>query len=535
MKYIYPATKRLFALFLIIFITGHAFGQLIYQPYSYQFYQKLNTAEYSPAVSLHTSIKPYIIGDSSAIRHAYDSLMSANTDTSGQHSWLHRALFTSHAVDVKNKEYTLYADYLGDVDAGREFIDKTTTYLNTRGYQAGGTVGENFFFYTSGYENQGKFPNYEAAYIKATDMIPGQAYDRTFLGYNDWSFVTAMMGYSVSPKFIITLGEDKTFIGDGYRSMLLSDYAAAYPQLKLTVDLGKNVQYMAMWAYMEDPNAVQFNSFANYRRKWLAFHYVDWNITNRASIAFFNAVVDEEANDQGKLHGFDANYIDPLYFSSSLGPSGATVPDHTLLGFNGKYKVLDKTTIYGQLLFDQSLSSVDHSNGNAWQLGVRGSDLFKVSHLNYLVEYNTASPYTYSNQNPIVNYTEFSEPLADPLGANFKECVGLLNYSIWRFDLQGEVDYAKTGLNIGNTNYGQEVILADNTNIPAGNGVTGQGLATTLKYAEGVVSYVINPRYNFRIEVSGLLRQEVNSQSDTKTAYIMIGLRTGFRDLYHDF
>jgi len=113
--------------------------------------------------------------------------------------------------------------------------------------------------------------------------------------------------------------------------------------------------------------------------------------------------------------------------------------------------------------------------------------------------------------------------------------VGLLNYSIWRFDLQGEVDYAKTGLNIGNTNYGQEVILADNTNIPAGNGVTGQGLATTLKYAEGVVSYVINPRYNFRIEVSGLLRQEVNSQSDTKTAYIMIGLRTGFRDLYHDF
>ncbi len=536
MKYIYPATKHFFALFVTIFITGQAFGQLMYQPYSYQFDQKLNTVEYSPKENLHTAVKPYIFGDSSAIRHAYDSLLSANTDTTGHHSWLHRALFTNHDVDVKHSDYTLYADFMADLDAGREFFDKTSIYLNSRGYQAGGTVGDNFFFYTSGYENQGKFPNYEAAYIKTTDMIPGQAYDRTFLGYNDWEFVTAMMGYRVSPKFMITLGEDKTFIGDGYRSILLSDYAAAYPQLKLTIDLGENVQYTAMWAYMEDQNAVQFDSFGNYRRKWMAFHYIDWNITNRASIGFFNAVVDEEANDQGQLHGFDANYIDPLYFSSSLGPSGSgTVPDHTLIGFNGKYKVLDKTTIYGQLLFDQSLSSVDHSSGSAWQLGVRGSDLFKVSHFNYLFEYNTAAPYTYSNQTPLLNYAEYSEPLGDPLGANFKEGVALLNYSIWKFDLQGEIDYAKYGLNIGNTNYGKELTLADNTNIPTGTAVTGQGLATTLKYAEGVVAYVINPRYNFRIEVSGLLRQEVNSQTDTKTAYIMIGLRTGFRELYHDF
>jgi len=223
-----------------------------------------------------------------------------------------------------------------------------------------------------------------------------------------------------------------------------------------------------------------------------------------------------------------------LYFSSSLGPSG-TVPDHTLIGFNGKYKVLDKTTVYGQLLFDQSLSSIDHSSGSAWQLGVRGSDLFKVSHFNYLFEYNTAAPYTYSNQTPLVNYTELSEPLGDPLGANFKEGVALLNYSIWKFDLQGEVDYAKYGLNIGNSNYGQDLTPANNVNIPPGNGVTGQGLATTLKYAEGTVAYVLNPKYNFRIEISGLLRQEKNTQTDTRTAYIMIGLRTGFRELYHDF
>jgi len=536
MKHIGPGNKKsiIFFIFILLFASRQGFAQLIYQPYSYQFYQKLNTAEYSPSTSLHTALKPYFISDSSSIRHAYDSVMKTNVNDSGK-TWLYRALFTEHGLNVKNKDYTLYGDLLFDLQGGREFINKQTTYLNTRGFQVGGTIGSNFFFYTSGFENQATFPNYLAAYISKTGMIPGEAYDRVgFLRYNDWSYVTAMMGYTPSKTVTIALGEDKTFIGDGYRSMLLSDYAAPYPMLRVTFNLFKNVQYMAMWAYMEDQNAVNFDSFSDYRREWGAFHYIDWNITNRASLGFFNAIIDEEANDQGKLHGFDANYVDPVYFSSAIGPGGS-VPDHTLVGFNVKYKVLDKTTVYGQLLFDQSLPSADKSSGNAWQLGFKGSDLFKVNNLHYLFEYNTAAPYTYSNQNPIVSYTELSEPLGDPLGANFKEMLGILNYSVGKFDLQGEIDYAKYGLGIGKLNYGQDITLADNINLPSETGVTGQGLATTVKYAEGTIAYIINPKYNLRVEVGAVVRQETNSQTDTKTVWLTLGLRSSFRDLYHDF
>jgi hypothetical protein len=535
MKHINLGNKKgiIFFLFILLLTSKQDFAQLIYQPYSYQFYQKLNTAAYSPSTDLHTAIKPYFIGDSSAVRHVYDSLMIMNVNDTAR-GWLYRALFTEHGVSIKKKGYTFYADYLADLQAGREFIDKQSTYLNTRGYQAGGTIGDNFFFYTSGFENQGQFPNYEFLYINKVGMVPGQAYDRTFLRYNDWSYVTAMIGYKPAKSITIALGEDKTFIGDGYRSLLLSDFASPYPMLRVTFDLGKKVQYMAMWAYLEDQNAVQFNSFSNYRRKWAAFHYIDWNITNRASLGFFNAIIDEEANDVGQLHGFDVNYIDPVYFSSSLGPSGG-VPDHTLIGFNGKYKVLNKTTVYGQLLFDQALSAIDNSSGNAWQLGFKGSDLFKVNSLNYLFEYNTAAPYTYSNQNPIVNYTQLSEPLADPLGANFKEWFGIMNYSVGRFDFQGELHYATYGLNSGNINYGSDITLANNLNIPAGSGATGQGLATTLKYAEGTAAYVINPKYNLRFELGALVRQEKNSASDIKTVLLTFGLRSSFRNLYHDF
>jgi hypothetical protein len=517
--------------------TKHAFSQLIYQPYSYQFYQKLNTVEYAPANPSHTALKPFLIDDSNVIRHCYDSLTSANVNSTGK-SWLHRIFFNSRLAEIKHKEYTFYLDYLPDLQLGKEFKNKKTTYLNTRAYQISATVGPNFFLYTSGYETQGAFANYENTYIDKTGMVPGQAYGRntTYSTSDDWAYVTTLIGYRFSKSATIVMGEDKTFIGDGYRSVLLSDFASAYPLLRLTVNLGKKVQYMAMWAYMEDQNAVQPDTnqnYRNYRRKWGAFHYIDWNITNRISLGFFNALIAEETNDNGIGHGFDINYIDPVLFVSTLGnPNGA--PDHTLIGFNGKYKILDKTTIYGQLLLDQAVSVA--SNGkDAWQFGFRGSDLFTVSHLNYLFEYNTAAPYTYASQYPIVNYANLSEPLADPLGANYKEYIGIVNYSVGRFDFQGQLDYAKYGLNTATINYGKDITLANNINIPTGNVITGLGVATTLKYAEGTISFLLNPKHNLRLEVGGLLRDEKNTQADTKTTLITFGLRSSFRNLYHNF
>jgi hypothetical protein len=545
MKDIYPAKIKgiiYLSLLMVLLTSGSGFAQLIYPPYSYQFYQKLNKDVYSPKTSLHTALKPYFISDSSSLRHSYDSLMQNDVDNSKK-SWLNHLLFSGHLAEVKNKEYTFYMDYITDFGFGREFNDGRSTNINTRGFEIGGTIGSKFFFYTSAYENQGKFANYFENYITKTGMVPAQSYDRTsngnsqVKGSRDWSYSTAMLGFAPNKNISIALGQDKMFIGDGYRSVLISDYSPTYPLLRFTADIGKHIQYMATWAYMDNQGAPRYDvnaSGPNYRRTWAAFHYIDWNINSRASLGFFNALIAAEADDQGNRHGFDLNYVNPVLFVSSFGPSGS-IPDHTLFGFNGKYKLLDKTTLYGQLLFDQSGSSSNTNARNAFQLGFRGADLFKVNSFNYLFEFNTASPYTYSNQNPVVNYAQLNEPLAHPLGANFKEFLGILNYSIGKFDIQGQLNYAKYGLNTATVNYGQDIRLADNTLLPASTTGTGQGIATTLKYAEGTVAYVLNPKYNLRVEVGAVLRQETNSVSDTKTALITFGLRTSFRNLYHDF
>ncbi|MBE9584324.1 gliding motility protein RemB [Mucilaginibacter sp. JRF] len=515
-----------------LFCGNVANAQSVQLPYQYQFYQKFNADVYSTSNNIHTALKPLLIDSSLTAR--YDSLMNYGNDTTHK-GWVYRKLFREHLFDVRKEDYTFYADYLPDLTIGREFKGRNTTWLNTRGFQIGGTIGTKFSFYTSGFENQARFADYYDAYVNRTGMISGQSYDRKFgrEKTKDWSYVTAVISYTPIKQLNFTLGQDKNFIGDGYRSLLLSDFATNYPFFRTTVTLGP-IQYMAMWAYMQDRQEPRFDTFGDNRRKWAAFHYIDWTISNRASLGFFNAYIAPEANKQGVHRSFDVNFINPVFFASSLGPSSQ--PGNSIAGFNGKYKFLNKHAIYGQFMFDR----VQGNEGKAitttgWQAGVRGADLFGVTNLNYLAEYNTAQPYAYSGAERLSGYTAFSEPLAHPFGANFRETLGILNYSVGRFDLQGKVIYAKYGLDATATdNNGKNILLAFNgDNIPGTS--TGQGLSTTLKYAEGTVGFILNPRYNLKLEVGGIYRQLSNTVGTSNTTLLTIGLRSTFRNIYTDF
>ncbi len=518
-----------------LFYTSACYGQLIYQPYTYQIYQKLNTTLYSPATNEHTSMKPYFISDSSIIKKQYDSLFIIKTDYSHK-NWLKRTFLPKHLIDVKNKDYNLFFDFLWDVELGHDYLGNRNTWLNSRGFQFGASIGKNFYIYTSLYENQGKFPNYVSDYINTKRLVPSE-YPVNVLPYDngstDWSRVTSIIGYKPAKNILLTLGQDKIFIGDGYRSLLLSDNAPNYPFFKFSIDIIKSIQYNSIWAYFQDRNAPNFNVFTNNRRKFGVFHYIDWNINKRASVAFFNALISEEADNSGNLHGFDFNFLNPILFSPSLGPS-AQVADHTLAGLNAKYKVFDKTAIYGQFVMDQTINK-GLSNSTGYQIGVRGSDLFSMQHLNYLFEYNTVSPSVYYGQNAIVNYTHFSDPLGDPFGANFKELLGIVNYSISKFDLQFEGYFVNLANNSGYNNYGSGIPSTTYVNLPQIINNSGVGVPATIKFAEGTLGYILNPKYNLKIEVGGLLRQEKSSLADTKTAMITLGFKCGFRNLYRDF
>jgi len=538
--------KKILFIAVLFLIKTSVQAQAVYLPYAYQFYQKLDSSVYSNQSRFHSSMKPFLVDDP-LISQQYQSLMNAGVDSIGKRSWVHRKLFDEHLINIKEKDFTAFIDYLPDLTIGREFSNSTTTWLNTRGYQIGGTIGTKFYFYTSGFENQAVFPNYVKNYINNKQsgseiyIIPGQAYDRSFgKRIKDWSYATAVLSFTPVKYLNIALGQDKTFIGDGYRSVLLSDFATNYPFLKLTGTLG-NVRYMAMWAYMQDPSAPKFSYQDDYRRKWGVFHYLDWNVSNKVSLGFFDSVIWGDKDDLGNKRGFDFNYINPVVFLRPIEANSGS-GDNALIGFTGKYKFVDKAAVYGQFALDEFVASKFFSNTGsirnkyAWQLGVRGADLAQVKHLNYLLEFNNAKPYTYSEVNSLINYAQNNEPLAHPFGANFREAVGLLNYAIGRFNFYGQAEFGHYGLDVKATdNYGKDLFKSYEINTQLYGNYTGQGLTTNLYYGEGRIAYMLNPKYNLRLEVAGVLRQEKNALTTTNTTMFTIGLRSSFRNLYYDF
>lgn len=522
----------------LISLSGKAQTPHQYQPFSFDFYQKLNKEVYNTGNRFHSAMKPYF-ADDSILAASIDSFYHIGADTV-KRSWVHRKIFTEHLVSIKDKDYSAYIDYLPDLQFGYDSESASNTWLNSRGYQIGGTIGKKFSFYTSGYENQAKLPRYIENFVNQNGIIPGQMNDKYGPSKvnKDWAYSTAILSYTPVKYLNISLGHDKNFIGDGYRSMLLSDVGANYPFLKLTATLG-NVKYMAMWAQFEDLKAPQFSYDNGYRKKWGVFHYADWNVNNRLSLGFFDAIIWQDADSTGK-RGFDPSYANPFIFLRPIeGQNGS--PDNALIGFNAKYEILKNATLYGQLVIDEFTAKEVFAGTGYWankfayQIGCRGFDLFHIKRLNYLAEFNTARPYTYSERTSLQNYGEYNQPLAHPYGANFRELVGILNYSISRFDFIGKINWAQYGLDGPHDNFGKDIFKSYETrNADFGNKIA-QGIKTNLTFIDTKFSYLLNPKTNLRIELSAQMRAEKNSLQTDKTNLISIGLRSSFRNLYYDF
>lgn len=496
----------------------------------------------------HTSVKPYIID--SVMRPSYDSLM--NLGVSERKTWLGRKIFNEHLIDIKKDDYTFFADFIPDFQIGRSFKEGNTTWLNTRGYQIGATIGDNFFFYTNGFENQAVFPDYINEYITENQIIPGQLgsqYDHRTGRTQDWSYVSALISYTPVKYLNVTLAYDKHFIGDGYRSMLLSDFSSNYPALKLTGTLG-NVSYTSMWAYMLDPYASRdinyLESIDNRQNigdlgKWGAFQYLDWNVNNSLSLGFFQSVMWAPKNAAGN-RGFDPNYMMPIVFIRPIESANSYSPDKMHVGITAKYKVLNNLTAYGQFLLGELYTKELFTgngyinNKNAVQFGFRGFNTFQVKNLNFLVEYNAARPYTYQHFAPITAYTNYNQPLAHPYGANFREYVGLVNYSIGRFDFSLQGLFSRKGFDPNPTqNYGGNLFKSYENYVKLYDNFIGQGVTTDLQFYDARVAYLLNPKYNLRLEVGGTYRGEENVAWRNSTSLLSIGLRASFRNLYTDF
>ena len=95
--------------------------------------------------------------------------------------------------------------------------------------------------------------------------------------------------------------------------------------------------------------------------------------------------------------------------------------------------------------------------------------------------------------------------------------------------------YANYGEDPAGLNYGKNIFLSYETRVQDYGVSTGQGIKTNLFFTEAKVSYLINPKYNLRAEVGGIIRKESSALTSQNTGLITFGIRSTFRNLYRDF
>lgn len=513
-------------------------------PYSFQQNLQLSESLYSPHTRFHTATKPQLL--SGALLTKLDSIQSLNATSSD--NWFMRKLFNEHVVQVEKEDHSFYLNVMPDFLIGTDLMgDKRTTWLNTRGLELGLTVNNKLSFHTSFYENQGVFAEYMTDYINGAEVIPGQGTvkSKDLSNEKDWMYATASLTYDFSKYFQATIAYDKNHIGDGYRSLLLSDASSNYTHLKLTGTIG-NVQYTSIWAYMNDPRNPRVDALGESDRygngvKWGAFQYLDYNATNRLSVGFFQAITWADRDEAGK-RGFDFNYLNPAIFLRPVESNNSSSPDKMFLGLNARYKILDNLSAYGQFLLGEfTAKEFFAGNGymhNKWgtQIGVRGFNIFKVQNLNFLAEYNVVRPYTYQHLKSSSNYSNHGEALAHPRGANFKELLAVANYSWQRFNFSLQGMYSRYGTDPADgTNMGGDIFQSYRTAPEVYGNYIGQGVKNDLFFADAKAAYVLNPKYNLRLELGYTQRyNKVENAATQKSGVVSFGLRSSFRNFYAD-
>src|SRR5690606_27106591 len=152
--------------------------------------------------------------------------------------------------------------------------------VNTRGIQINGGLGEQLNFTTTIYESQGRFADYYNRYsesIKADGsnpaIIPGIGISKRFKD-DAYDFPMAEANIAFTPnKFLnLNLGYGRNSIGDGDRSLLLSDGASPYPYVKLNTTFWK-IKYTNIYTWLKDVRADVLQD-RTYATKFAASHYL---------------------------------------------------------------------------------------------------------------------------------------------------------------------------------------------------------------------------------------------------------------------
>jgi hypothetical protein len=501
-------------------------------PLNNTMYYKLESALQQQKEPFFTTVKPWL-SENVAKHIDVDSTLYPERQVRFAKTLVGRKIFNENLIRVDTGGFSLHIDPVFSFTAGKS--DKKV-WLNSRGLMVSGKIGKTLTFGSDFYENQAVLPDYLDEFVRTLEIVPGQGRAKLFKDKGfDWSNAAGYISFTPSRYFNFRFGHGKNFIGDGYRSLLLSDNAFSYPYLKVTTTVWK-LQYTNLWAQFQDRQSLSPD--LGYQKKFGSFHYLNAHIGKRLDIGFFEAVIWESA-DSNAYRGFELNYLNPVIFFRPVEFSLGS-PDNMIMGLNLKYRISRSYSLYGQLLLDEfNLKDVMKQNGwvlnkQGFQLGLAGWNVLNVPNLHIRTEYNYVRPYTYQHRSGLQCYGHYSQPLAHPYGANFTESVSMASYQWKYFSVEYKFIYAIYGLDTAGINYGKDIFKSYLVYPMEYDNKVGQGLKTTLLRHDLVLAYLINPRTNLRLEAGLSIRDESNTNWSKTNTLLWFGLSTRLFNSYVD-
>jgi hypothetical protein len=517
-------------------------------PFTHQRYVDYEFALHK-AAGTHTASKPYLYSE---INEYLDlSLEKTQFLKLEKKSWFSRKLWNEHLLEVSDESYWITMDLLFDVQLGKDNSDLSYTYNNTRLLNFNGGLGNKFSFSATIYESQGRFASYVNNFISnpsatfrpafSEGLVPGRGKAKGF-GEDAYDYPVAegYLSYTPNANFQFQFGNGKNFIGDGYRSFLLSDVASPSTYLKMEVNLWK-FQYTNLWLWASDVRHPVLVNGTEHARKYVAIHYLSINITDRLNLGLFETAISSGED------GLDAGFLNPLIFYRSVEFGRGEDAGNAMIGLTAKYKLWENVSLYSQFLADEfsvgNLNDLgDWKNKFALQLGAKVFNAFAIDHLFLQAEFNVARPYTFSHKTPLLNYAHYSQPLAHLWGANFWEFVGIARYKKGRWSGSSKLIYGKKGLDFtdGTESYGGNVYQSYQDRIADTGHELAQGNTATIFNIDLQGNYLLNPSNRLSL-FGGLsyrnfsIKEETVFSSTGSMFWVSVGVKADLFNWYLDF
>lgn len=387
-------------------------------------------------------------------------------------------------------------------------------------------------------------PDYLGRFVANSTVMPGEGiahFEGDAVQHVDWN---GSVDYKAGKYFHLTLGKGRNFIGEGFRSLFLSDEAYGYPYFKITTTAW-HIRYQNLFALMDDIQGAAGDP-SQFQKKFTSMHYLSWAVSKRVNVGIFEAIVWQD-NDPKYPRGFDIAYVNPVIFYRPV-EFGLGSPDNALLGLAFNVKVgKSSTLLYSQLILDEFLLANVRA-GNGWygnkqglQLGVVAHDAFCTKGLMLRTEADYVRPFLYSHIDPRQNFAHFGQALAHPYGSGFLEAIAQGEYRRGRWLLSNTFSYAVMGRDSAtgpNSSFGNNIFLSERDRSLQTNGkpsdfgyYLGQPLRQTVVQNELRLGWMLEPRAGLMLEFAYTFRTEnTESVPALNTNYFRAGISANLHE-----